>query len=207
MKLDRGRNDNESGSNEALSEREDRPELTLGGMLGFEVGLGVLALALAWSFGVSILAAFDGLWLPGLIWGVFATAPMLLLLVGLERSRAGWVVELRKFVEQKLVPLFAGIGPVGIFLVALSAGIFEELLFRAVIQQGLENAFGLWPALLLASLLFGLAHAMTWAYLVLATLMGLYLGALYAWTDQLLAPMLTHFLYDWAALAWLLRKR
>ena len=70
-----------------------------------------------------------------------------------------------------------------------------------------ENAFGLWPALLLASLLFGLAHAMTLTYLVLATLMGLYLGALYAWTDQLLAPMLTHFLYDWAALAWLLRKR
>ncbi|OAB58111.1 hypothetical protein AY599_07275 [Leptolyngbya valderiana BDU 20041] len=179
----------------------------LGRMLGFELALGVLALALAWGFGVSILAAFAGAWLQGLIWGVLATGPMLLMVVGFERSQAGWVVELKRFVEGKLVPLFAGIGPVGIFLVALSAGIFEELLFRAVIQQGLETSFGLWPALLLASLLFGLAHAMTRAYLVLATLMGLYLGALYAWTDQLLAPMLTHFLYDWAVLTWLLRKR
>jgi membrane protease YdiL (CAAX protease family) len=206
MEFDRVRNDNEFGTDAALNESKDRPDITLGGMLGFEAGLGVLAVVLAWAFGVSILAAFGGDWVQGLIWGVLATGPMLVMLVGLERSQAAWVVELRAFVEQRLVPLFEGIGPVGIFLVALSAGVFEELLFRAVIQQGLSDWLGVWPALILASVLFGLVHAMTLSYFILATFMGLYLGGLYVWTDQLLAPMLTHFLYDWAALAWLVFK-
>lgn len=176
-------------------------------MLSFEIGLGVLALVLAWGFGLSLVAAFGANWTQSFVLGVLATAPMLMLLFGLESSRFEWVVTLRRFVEEKLVPLFAGVGPGGTLLVALSAGIFEELLFRAVIQQGLSDWLGLWPGLLLASLLFGLAHAMTWSYLVLATLMGLYLGGLYIWSGNLIAPMLTHFLYDWVALTWLLRKR
>ncbi|MEN1728428.1 MAG: CPBP family glutamic-type intramembrane protease, partial [Pseudomonadota bacterium] len=139
-------------------------------MLSFEIGLGVLALVLAWGFGLSLVAAFGANWTQSFVLGVLATAPMLMLLFGLESSRFEWVVTLRRFVEEKLVPLFAGVGPGGTLLVALSAGIFEELLFRAVIQQGLSDWLGLWPGLLLASLLFGLAHAMTWSYLVLATL-------------------------------------
>lgn len=176
-------------------------------MLGFEAGLGVLALILAWLAGISLVSAFPGAWLTALGWGVLATMPLLLMMVWFETSQLEWLVEIRGFVEHKLIPLFEGISAGGILLIALFAGVFEELLFRGVIQIGLEGSLGLWPALLLTSLLFGLAHAMTRAYFVITTLMGLYLGALYIWSDHLLVPILAHFLYDWAVFTWLLRKR
>ncbi len=191
-----------------MIEQKSRPAVNgmLSRMLGFELALGVIALVLAWLFGVSLAAAFAGPWLQAVTYGVLATVPLLLMMVWFDVSQASWVVALRTFVEQKLVPLFDGIGAAGIFLIALFAGVFEELLFRGVIQNGLDGAIGLWPALMLTSLLFGLAHAMTWSYFFLTAVMGLYLGGLYAWTDQLLVPILAHFLYDWAALTWLLRK-
>ena len=177
-------------------------------MLGFEAGLGVLAIGLAWLFGIPLLAGLASSdWFPALAWGLLATLPMLAMMVWFEFSRRRWVIEIRAFVEEKLIPLFDGIPATGIFLIALSAGLFEELLFRGVIQAGLETSMGLWPALLLASLLFGLAHAMTRAYFIITFLIGLYLGALYAWTDQLLVPIVAHFLYDWAVFVWLLRQR
>lgn len=176
-------------------------------MLAFEAALGGLAVVLAWWFGVPLMSAFSGDWLAAIGLGLVATLPLLLMMVWFETSRYDWVVEIREFVEHRLIPLFDGISAGGIFLIALFAGVFEELLFRAVIQAGLEGSFGIWPALLLTSLLFGLAHAMTRTYFIITALMGLYLGGLYAWTDQLLVPVLAHFLYDWAVFAWLLRKR
>jgi len=176
-------------------------------MLGFEAALGALALILAWLTGVSLATAFSDNLLTAVGWGILATIPMLLMMIWFETSRLDWLVESRNFVEQKLIPLFEGISAGGIFLIALFAGVFEELLFRGVIQVGLEGLLGLWPALLLTSLLFGLAHAMTRTYFVITALMGLYFGGLYVWTDNLLVPILAHFLYDWAVFVWLLRKR
>ena len=192
----------------ALTEQNPSPppQAMLSKMLGFELALGVVALALAWVFSVPLLVAFSGPWLQAVTWGIFATVPLLLMMVWFEFSRAAWVRELRAYVDQVLKPLFDGISPAGIFLIALFAGVFEELLFRGVIQTALEGPLGLWPALLLASILFGLAHAMTRAYFIVTTLMGIYLGGLYVWTDQLMVPILAHFLYDWAVLTWLLRK-
>jgi membrane protease YdiL (CAAX protease family) len=176
-------------------------------MLGFEAALGLLAVGLAWLFGICLRAGLGGDWFTAIAWGLLATLPMLAMMAWFEISRQRWVVEIRAFVEEKLIPLFDGISAGGIFLIALFAGVFEELLFRGTIQGGLESAWGLWPALIVASLLFGLAHAMTPAYFIITALMGLYLGGLYAWTDQLLVPIVAHFLYDWAVFAWLLRKR
>ncbi len=89
----------------------------------------------------------------------------------------------------------------------------EEALFRGVIQKQLERAFGrLWPALLIASVLFGLshlnnaagwswAHLLTpsvwgWPYVGLATLAGVAYGLAYHRTGNIAAPTLTHFLVD-----------
>ena len=57
----------------------------------------------------------------------------------------------------------------------------------------------------MASLLFGIAHAITPAYLVLAALIGEYLGGLWLWTGNLLAPIIAHAGYDFIAL-WYLAK-
>jgi len=56
------------------------------------------------------------------------------------------------------------------------------------------------------SLAFGLLHALTPAYFVLAALMGAYLGWLQMETGNLLVPIIVHWLYD-ALAFWLLRRR
>lgn len=43
---------------------------------------------------------------------------------------------------------------------ALSSGVFEELLFRGVLFRSVETWFGSWAALVVSSLVFGLTHLM-----------------------------------------------
>lgn len=133
-----------------------------------------------------------------------ATAPLVIGMLLLGRGPWSWVRRIEALLRDKLLPLLRGAGPGGIALIALMAGVGEEALFRGVIQAGLEGPLGPVAALVVASLLFGLAHYVTHAYFVLATLMGLYLGLLYQWTGNLLVPILVHALYDWAALRFLL---
>jgi len=172
--------------------------------LGFESALAIVALALALVFGLrpwltmEFSAAALGL-------SVLATVPMIAAVQTLMQLRWGWVQALRRIVEDHLLPLFKGAGPAAVFAVALAAGIGEELLFRGVIQAGLEGLVGPMAALAAASLLFGLAHALTTAYFLLTFLMGVYLGWLYQATGNLLLPIMVHFLYDWVVLAWYLR--
>lgn len=168
-------------------------------ILAFELGLGLLALVLALLFGLQPWLQFDlafSQWLIGLV----ATLPMVLGLVALGLVRAKWVEELQRFMREVVVPMFAGARWWMLMLVALAAGIGEELLFRGVIQAGLGHWIGPGFGLVAASLLFGLVHAMSRAYFLLATLAGLYLGLLYLWTGNLLVVILVHFLYDWIAL-------
>jgi membrane protease YdiL (CAAX protease family) len=91
-------------------------------------------------------------------------------------------------------------------LVSISAGVGEELLFRGFLQAAIADWTNPWIALAIASLLFGLAHFITPMYAVLATLLGAYLGGLWLACDNLLAPIVTHALYDFLALVYLLRR-
>ncbi|WP_170977250.1 CPBP family intramembrane glutamic endopeptidase [Halorussus salinisoli] len=89
----------------------------------------------------------------------------------------------------------------------LVVGPAEELLFRGVIQSYLDGAFSRAPAVVLTSVLFALVHLpTTWVAtpnpvavsVTLVILFGLsiLLGYLYAWTDNLVVPILVHGLYD-----------
>lgn len=92
-------------------------------------------------------------------------------------------------------------------LVAVLAGVGEELLFRGVLQTLLIRWTTLIVGLLAASLLFGLAHALSRIYFLLATLIGLYLGCLVIQCNDLVSVMVAHALYDFLALAYLSRHR
>jgi len=81
-------------------------------------------------------------------------------------------------------------------LVAALAGFGEELLFRGLIQLGLSTFLNVWIAVLLTSLVFGLAHAVTPTYCLLAFVISLYLGFLFIHTGNLVVPMAVHALYD-----------
>ena len=78
-------------------------------------------------------------------------------------------------------------------------------MFRGLIQDLIASAWTPWAGLLLASLLFGLAHPITATYAILAAAMGLCLGGLYLYSGNLLVPIVTHALYDFLALLWLVR--
>ena len=89
------------------------------------------------------------------------------------------------------------------------AGIFvfvavpEELFFRAWVQNFLERRVGRLPALVIASVLFGLSHFnkrsahFNWRYVLLATIAGIFYGR--AWREQRRVPAsaITHTCVDW----------
>jgi len=171
--------------------------------LGFELALGWIGLFIAWLTGLSLSSQFR--LVPGLFHGLVATVPMLGLLGVLIRSRWPPLVELRHQIDELLGKLFHQSTLWEMALVSSAAGVGEELLFRGVLQPLLGQWIDPTVALLIVGLLFGLAHAMSAIYFVLATLAGIYLGWLAMACGNLVPPMLAHGLYDFFAL-WYLRS-
>jgi hypothetical protein len=184
--------------------------------VAFEGGLGLLALLLGWLLGVWPIPGMErtgvawGDQLPALAWGVAATGPMLLGFWLIDRFAWGPLAALKADVERLVVPVFRNSSIVDLALVALAAGIGEEMLFRGLLQHGLAHwlapPWGIWLALAIASAAFGCAHMLSATYAVLAGLIGLYLGLLLIWTGSLLAPAVAHGLYDFIALLYLVRS-
>ena len=142
-----------------------------------------------------------------LLAGLLATLPALALFVLTLHASHGPLGRLRSFLEGTIRPLFNQWTLWQLLLISLLAGLGEELLFRGAVQGLLVDWLGLLPGLILASLLFGACHPMTLAYLMITTLIGLYLGSLWIVTGNLLAPIVTHALYDFLALLYLLHYR
>ncbi len=178
----------------------------LTGALVLQVAVVAIALLLAWLFGLSPWQRLH--WAPEVLaWSLLGTLPLAAMLLLFPLARWRWTREISHLVEQIILPLFKG-APVGsVALVAILAGIGEELLFRGVVQDGLSLMLGPAVALILASLLFGLAHAVTPTYFLIASLMGAYLGWLYLHTGNLLVPVIVHALYDWIAIHYYLHSR
>ncbi|UCD23530.1 MAG: CPBP family intramembrane metalloprotease [Gemmatimonadota bacterium] len=109
-------------------------------------------------------------------------------------------------IDQVIAPLFARSPFIDLIVVAVLAGLGEELLFRGVIQPFLSGFAGTALALLMTSLLFGLLHLVTPTYALIAAIFGLYLGGLMISTGEILVPITAHALYDMVALG-LLRER
>ena len=129
-----------------------------------------------------------------------ALLPMLgLLALGLWSN---WppLVRLRELVESVIGQLFRGAPWWGLALVAIAAGVGEELLFRGALQPLAERWLGATAGLILASIVFGALHAASATYFILATGVGLYLGWLAQHFNDLVAPIAVHAAYDFVAL-------
>lgn len=167
-----------------------------------ELGLGAIALAIG---GFPTADGPLGI-LPSAGLGAVAAVPPLLVVYAMGRSRRPAFQELlrisRSFVHDYLSPIsfFA------IVLLSAAAGVGEELIFRGLIQTALSERLGLLVALLGTSALFALLHAVTRAYAVYAFLLSLYLGLLFAATESVTAPIVTHAIYD-AVLLYVLERQ
>ena len=167
-----------------------------------EGGLLLLALALGVLTGYSPLL----LWNPtavSLLMGVAATIPMVLALGVMAALPFGPIRQLFEVMRGFYRDFFAGSSIMDLILISVAAGIGEEFLFRGFLQQALGDLFGPESGLLLASIAFGLAHSVTLTYALLATLFGCFLGWLMQYTDDLVAPIVTHALFDCVALLYL----
>jgi uncharacterized protein len=164
-----------------------------------EAGLLLPAWALARWLDLSPFQDLEPI-VPSLLWGALATLPLLLGLAWMLASTSPPIRRLVALVVEQIGPLLVPLSVLQLALLAAVAGFSEEVLFRGVIQVGLERWLPPGGALLAASFLFGLVHFASRAYAVLAAVMGLYLGILYLVQGSLLAPIVTHALYDFVAL-------
>lgn len=158
-----------------------------------------LALGLALLLGEAPWA--DLRWPLGtLLLAVALTAPLVGLLSLLIALGPPWFRTLEDLVAPAVDMLFQNRRRAGVIAAALLAGFGEELLFRGVLQSWIAGWAGPGLGLLLAAVIFGLMHAVSRAYFLVATVMGLYLGAIYHVSGNLMLASLVHALYDWVAI-------
>jgi uncharacterized protein len=176
----------------------------------FEASLVAVAIGLGWLLRSPPLATFRFEGRAALI-GLAATLPPLAVFWLCLKCPWRPLAEIARITEEMLVPLFHDCRVVELAIIAALAGIGEEMLFRGVLQSAaaaeIGGERGVWLALLIASALFGLLHPITPAYAILAGLIGLYLGALWLASGNLLTPMLAHGAYDFLALVYLVKVR
>ncbi|MFC4261009.1 CPBP family intramembrane glutamic endopeptidase [Marinobacter lacisalsi] len=181
-----------------MAKRRKRGLSPLSGLL-FQAGIVVLGLLPLMVFDIPV--ATDGLTVVGyLLWGTLAGlltygALLVLSLVDILSSDSlmKHIRDLHWFVCSQRWPVLIGL--------AVLAGIGEELLFRGVIQGWVGHHLGVVAGILAGAMVFGLAHAMSLAYFMVATALGALFGVAYAITDSLQLVMVWHAVYDLVVIA------
>ena len=174
--------------------------------LGAEGGMLLLGWGLAAVWGTPLFEQMH-LTVSGMGYGLLACVPMLIGLAWVLRSHWTPLVAFRKAIDARVTPLFANCTLLDILLISALAGLGEEVLFRGFMQTALAGVIGLWAAVVLTGIVFGLAHFITITYAVYATVIGVYLGLLLIVFDNLLVPVLAHGVYDFLALGYLVYLR
>lgn len=194
----------------------------LGLAIAFELTLALVGWLVAWLGGVplaSLMRPREDM-AAALGWGVAATVPLVVMLVATLLCQWRPIAWLRRLVERFVRLVFGQARWWQLAAVSVAAGVGEEVLFRGAIQPVaiaytrplFDPMVGTIAGLLIASLLFGLVHAASWSYFWLATLVGLYFGALSLWREEILSAMIAHAAYDFLALTaisrgWFVRHR
>jgi membrane protease YdiL (CAAX protease family) len=174
-----------------------RSQMLLTGV-GSQVAILLFGVLLGWLLSVPWTGAVQ-ITPSAIIWGIVLTLPMAAFVIAIVETSRGPFGQLRADFG-RVLQLFGNCTPLDLLILSLLAGVGEEILFRGVLQVYIAGWAGPFAALGVASILFGFAHAISRVYTVFAALIGLYLGALYLWFDNLLVPMIVHGLYDFIAL-------
>lgn len=170
-----------------------------------ELGLLVAAAVLMWLFGVSPARGLRlGAW--PFLQGIAATVPLVVLMWWSLQTPWQPIAGLREDVLRDVAPMFAGCRVIDVAIIAVTAGVAEEVLFRGVLQNAVSELSTPALGLIVASVVFGLAHFVSPLYAALAGLIGAYLGTLWLSTGNLFVPIVVHAAYDFVALLAVLRE-
>ena len=82
-----------------------------------------------------------------------------------------------------------------LFSIAVAAPVFEELLFRGLVQRSLKEVFRPWLAIVLQAAMFGAAHGFLFQS-GFAFVIGIILGIVYERTRSIWAVMLIHAMFN-----------
>ncbi len=176
----------------------------------FEGSLVALAIVLGWLFHQQPTAtfrfdAFDA----GI--GCAATLPLVTFFWLCMRLPFRPLGRILAILDETIIPVFRECGYPQLIILAALAGVGEEMLFRGIVQATVTawigEPYGIAAGLLISATLFGLLHFLTATYAILAGLIGLYLGWLWLVSGNLLTPIVVHGLYDFIALAYLVKWR
>lgn len=182
-----------------------------------ELGLGLVAIAAGWIIGFdprSLVPDWrdwysigEGL-VVGFLAGVMLVFVMLILALFPLRS----IQSLNEHAERQMRLLLSGLSVAQLIAVSLAAGVGEELLFRGLVMQWLIGDMqscttqSLIFGIIVSALVFGLAHPMSIAYVVFAFFMGLAMGVLHWYFQNLLVPIVAHWVYDAIMMVWLVNR-
>ncbi|MDO9048277.1 MAG: CPBP family intramembrane metalloprotease [Methylobacter sp.] len=183
-----------------------KPDDFLKTACSFEAALIPVAVFLGWIANINPFAYLH-FSESAIAYGVLGTMPLFLLFLILEQIPAEPVVKIKNVLFETLGAGLHRYHWTDLLILASIAGLSEELLFRGVIQPWIESSWGLAAGLIVSNIIFGLAHAVTPLYAVLATLVGIYLGLSmdYGGDRNLLLPIVIHGLYDFLAFIALMR--
>jgi uncharacterized protein len=192
----------EAGPEPSSSEGMGRQPLVISAIV-IELSLILVAMVWGWLFMDSWLGAFAKLrwdWNEAGL-GAALSIPLFALFLLTQHWPCRPFRHVRHISDEILRPMLKPCKWPDVLLFSTLAGFCEELLFRGAIQTSLVAWLGPVPGILVAGVIFGLAHWLNTTYLIAATIIGLFLGAVFYWTDSLLVVMVTHGLYDvWAML-------
>jgi membrane protease YdiL (CAAX protease family) len=157
------------------------------------------AFFLGWLMGFGPTEDLSWSWVD-LGYGLLATVPMLFMLLAMLLIPGSGIRRIREFLRDTLGPFLSRCRIVDLLLLAVLAGVCEEVLFRGFLY-GYIRQFDRGLAILICNLAFGLAHLVTPLYAFLAAIAGLYLTALIAVdpSPNLLIPITAHVGYDFVA--------
>ena len=166
----------------------------------FESSLVIIAIILGWFSGID---PFKNIIFsePAIIIGLLGTLPLLLLFIAFNRINNKHLLQIRQILLDTFGPAMHKHHWTDLLVLAAIAGIAEEILFRGVIQPWMESSWGMTAGLIGSNIIFGLVHAVTPLYAILAALVGIYLGLAldYGEHRNLLTPIIIHGLYDFLA--------
>ncbi len=166
----------------------------------FEGSLLVIAFIIGWFVGIN---PFANLFFSemAIFYGIVGTIPLFVFFMALYQIQIDSFQEVKRALLDTLAPNMVRLHWTDLFILAAIAGITEEVLFRGTIQPWLESSWGMTGGLIASNVIFGLVHAVTPMYAVLAALVGMFLGLSmdYGGDRNLLTPIIIHGLYDFLA--------
>lgn len=87
---------------------------------------------------------------------------------------------------------------IAFFSILVAAPIFEEFLFRGLIMGELKKVVRPWVAILIQAIIFGLSHGAIFQ-IPYTIFIGLLLGIIYHRTNNIMAPVVCHQVYNYSA--------